>query len=212
MASILFYADKIDIALIVAKLNNDTDIAYILPSTWGRWKAHRTVNDLKDGAYCLWHVAGGPITSYKEGKDDIVGSAVRGQMGIVGNMLEEDGIVQDPWTGWKGPHISGNKLVPFLGNKPNIIDLSIHTTGSAGRDSIGMSSFGWIGQRYASIGSPASRATTKWWKCLEDWVSGHASAKIPRFGPADGAEPDIWAFPSAHERILNGTRREANPA
>jgi len=120
LAWIPFYADKVDIVLIVSKLNHDTDIAYILPGTWGRWKAHRTAEDLQDGTYCLWHVAGGPITSYREGKDDILGSAMRRQMGIAGNMLEEDGIVLAPWKGWKGPHVTGKKSVPFLGDKPNI--------------------------------------------------------------------------------------------
>jgi len=211
LAWIPFYADKADIALIVTRLNNDADIAYILRGWWGRWKACRTVEDLEDGSYCLWHVPGGPIASYVEGKADILGNALRKRMGIAGNMLEEHGVVQDPWKGWKGPHVTGQKNVPFLGTKPNIIDLSIHTSGSEGRDSIGLSCFGWIEQRYASIGSPASKATVEWWKRLERWVSEHATGRIPRFGPANGPDPEIWGFPSAHERILHGTRREANP-
>jgi len=73
-----------------------------------------------------------------------------------------------------------------------------------------MSSFGWIGNRYKSIGSPAAKETVNWWRRLKNWVSKKSITKIPRFGPLEGHNKEIWVFPSAYNKIQNGKKRDIN--
>ena len=211
MAWIPIYADENDFLLIMDKLNQDPEIAFIAPNGRKKWIAVHSMNQLRDGTYYLWHMPGGPIKNYQEGRVDVLGTKLRKLFNVPGNMLEEAGLVKDPFKGWKGPHQAGDKNLPFLGNEPNIIELNVRTQGADSPDSIGLSSFGWIGNRYQSIGLPAAKETTNWWRRLKNWMSKTAAEKIPRSGPLDGPDREIWAFPSAHKHFLDGKGRDLNP-
>ena len=63
-----------------------------------------------------------------------------------------------------------------------------------------------------TAGLPASAATQKWWRQLRAWVADTAGRKITRWGNVAGPDADIWAFPSAYEKILAGAHRDANPS
>lgn len=76
---------------------------------------------------------------------------------------------------------------------------------------IGISGFGWIGNRYKSIGLPASTETVKWWRRLKYWISQHSASQVPKSGSYDGPDKEAWAFPSAFAKFQNGIDRESNP-
>ena len=44
------------------------------------------------------------------------------------------------------------------------------------------------------------------------WVGDTAAGKVTRWGDITGPDADIWAFPSAHQKILAGVHRDANPS
>ena len=124
-------------------------------------------------------------------------------------MIEAAGTVANPYDGWKGPHVSAKKDVPFLANEPNIIELVVNITGLKNTSAIGMSCFGWIANRYRAVGSPAHKRTVNWWNSLKRWMAAQSAARISRFGPLD-KHPEIWVFPCALIKINGGKDREAN--
>jgi hypothetical protein len=65
---------------------------------------------------------------------------------------------------------------------------------------IGLSSFEWIGDRYASLGEVASEETKLFWDRLQRWVRKN-SQKIPRAGALTGPDAEIWTFPSAFAKF-----------
>ena len=73
-----------------------------------------------------------------------------------------------------------------------------------------MSSFEWIGNHYAQIGSPAPDVSKKWWGRLGRWVKKH-SVKVPRSETLDGSKNEIWAFSNAILEFESGTQRALNP-
>ena len=106
---------------------------------------------------------------------------------------------------------------------PGVIQLDLHRWGTVcnsqgekrfpfdrSPDVIGMSCFGWIGNRYRPIGLPASPATEKWWNRLRRWVAKMA-IRIPRWGPIESTDPEIYAFPCAYKAIKSGKARDDNP-
>lgn len=212
MAWIPIYADEDDFITITEKLNADSEIAYLLPDGKERWIAHAEVEYLQDGDYMLWHTPGGEILRFRKGKRDI-------NTGVLGKLMKypvdppliEAGWVEDPWKGWKGPHASDNETLPFLDSAPCIISLTVRRHGAYSDGSIGMSCFGWIGNRYRLIGKPASKETANWWRRLNRWISKESATKIPRSGDLDGPNPEIWAFPSAYGKINIGNPRDMNP-
>ena len=93
MPWIPIYADENDFLLIMEKLNDDSDIAFIVPNGRKKWIAVHSINLLNDGTYYLWHMPGGPIQNYKEGRVDVLGKKLRKLFNVPGNMLEEAGFV-----------------------------------------------------------------------------------------------------------------------
>ena len=190
MPSIQFYADKQDFEAIFQKLSGDPDIAVILPAGKKLWVMKRWIarplapgEDLADGRYCLWHVPGGALPR-----------------------------IEDPFAGWTETRGGSDPRVPFFGSVPAIVELFVNRRSTEAPGGIGQSAFGWIGNRYRAIGHPASPATEKWWRQLRTWVGDTAAGKVTRWGNITGPDADIWAFPSAHEKILAGAHRDANPS
>jgi len=209
MAWIPFYADDDDFISIIERLNDDSEIAFIQPYGNKKWIAKKQIERLSNGDYCLWHIPGGEIKRYIKGETNIFYGALQRLLNAP-KMMEESGTVANPWKGWKGPHQADNKDVPFLGSEPNIIELSVNITGIENNNAIGMSCFGWIANRYKSIGNPAHKTTVNWWNRLKYWIEKQSAAKITRFGPLDYPQPEIWAFSSAYKKIKDGKVREQN--
>jgi hypothetical protein len=75
---------------------------------------------------------------------------------------------------------------------------------------IGLSSIGWIGNRYKVIGRAAKPETERFWKRLRKFVACHAT-QIPRTGSLDGPDSEIYAFPTALAEIRNGRGQAEKP-
>lgn len=211
MAWIPFYADDEDFISIIERLNNDSEIAFIQPHRKyfnKKWIAQYKVKQLNHKECCLWHIPGGEIKRYVKGERIDFSGKLHRLFNKPQRMLVKSGSVADPWKGWRGPHILGEKNVPFLGGEPNIIQLVVNTTGTKNDNAIGLSYFGWIANRYKAAGIPADTTTVNWWNRLRRWVEKQSAAKIPRSGSLNGSQPEIWAFPSAYESIKSGKERE----
>lgn len=85
-----------------------------------------------------------------------------------------------------------------------------HARSQQAPSAIGLSSVGWIGNRYKIIGNAAKPETERFWKMLRKFVASQAT-QIPRAGSLDGPDREIYAFPSALDEIRNGRARAANP-
>ena len=77
-------------------------------------------------------------------------------------------------------------------------------------NSVGLSSFEWIGNHFRLIGQPADPSTEAFWRTLRRWVQKSAR-KVPRTGPLNGPGAEIFAFPSALEAFRSGAGRDVNP-
>lgn len=192
MSWIPFYADESDFRPIIDRLNADAELAIILPAGRGRWIARARVAELPDGKYILWHIPGGslPLLSNKS--------------------AEDDAMIPDPFVGWTEQRRGLDASAPYFGNVPNVFDLHKATRGVEFANSIGLSSFGWIGNRYRSLGMQASSATERWWRRTQRWLKQAAVQKIPRWDSPTPPEPEIWALPAASKRIQAGAPRDAN--
>jgi hypothetical protein len=194
MPSIQFYAHENDLLRIIAKLNADEHIAFIVSHGPRKWIARREVDSLKDGAYYLWHIPSGPLPL------------------LTVDTSSQVAIIHNPFEGWTEQCSGAECGTPFFGSIPSIVRFGVLPTGKESRNSIGQSYFGWTGSRYSSLGKPASKMMQKWWRDLARWVAITAVKKITRWGPFDGPGADIWAFPCAYEAIVSGRHRDANPA
>ncbi len=171
-------------------LNSEKEIAIIKSVGRGKWRAFDTFSIAEEGRYCLFHKFCGPLPLIGKSIDDPISE------------------VEDPFKGWKEKIAGLDSGNPFFGaGHPAIFWLNV----SLKKDnSIGMSSFEWIGNRYGADGSPAPDAAKKWWLKLGRWVRKSA-VKIPRTGKIDGDNPEIWAMENALSDIKAGTERAANP-
>jgi hypothetical protein len=192
--SIQFYADDIDFAQLWPLLSEDPEIAVILNVAPGRWIARMKVMPLDDGRYCLWHIPSGPLPL------------------LSGDPLAPPSTIEDPFAGWQEQRSSAIQSIPFFGTTPLVVELGLFRQSHEAPGGIGQSFFGWIGDRYRSDGIPAAQSTYRWWRRLQISVKELAVEKITRWGPIHGPTAHIWAFPSAHAKILSGVHRDANPS
>ena len=191
MPWIPFYADEKDFQDILERLNKDEEIAIIISNGEKRWIAKRQIDILADGHYYLWHIPSGPLPLlFRQA----------GELQIAR--------VENPFNGWQERLTGADPSIPFLGNHPGVIRLTKAVRGAKSTNVIGMSSFSWIGNRYKSIGFGATETTERWWRRLRKWVRKIAVKQIPR---AQGLKPEIWVFPSAYRKILEGTAYDINP-
>lgn len=192
MSWIPFYADEGDFRPILERLNADEEIAIILRAGPRRWLARAQVPELPDGKYSLWHIPGGalPLLSTTSARADTT--------------------IANPFAGWTEQRMGTDDAIPYFGNIPNVFELRKSTGGSEFPDSIGLSSFGWLGNRYRSLGLGASAATERWWRQMQRWIKQAAVRKIPRWESPTPPAVEIWVFPSAYARIRSGSPRDAN--
>lgn len=187
------YASETDFAAIFTLLNEDEETAFLVADGAGLWIAKKSQAYAGDARYCIWHTHSGPLPLLRH----------RGS---------PDDIVADPWTGWKEIRQGADQSTPYFGpGHPGIIWLNAHAHSKRKKDSLGLSSFEWIGNYYRAIGSPAPEATEKYWQRLRRMIKKGA-VRIPREGSWDGAHPEIWALPDALSKIKQGYQRDDNPS
>lgn len=195
MPWIPFYADDSDFIKIVDYLNEDEEIAFIVSAGPVSWKAVSKVNyhHLHETTW-LWHIPGGPLPLMRH--------------------PAANNVITDPFAGWEdhSPKDLEYRRTPYFGPECSVaLELKINVQGIRDLDAIGISSFGWVGNRYSVIGSPAPLVTKAYWEKLRRWISKNSKKKISREGPLDAGEKEIYAFQNAYEKFLGGTKREQNP-
>jgi hypothetical protein len=191
------YADRTDFNSILEHLNLHEEIAFIVRSGsrfWRRrWRAVRSVERLTGPRICLWHIPSGPLPLLRGWRNT------------------QRGTVLDPWRGWTGSHSLADRSSPYFGaGHPGIFWLNYQPESHWVSGGIGLSSFEWIGNRYASIRAPAAETTKRCWEDVRRWVRKQA-VQIPRDGPVNGPGAEIWALPSALTAIRAGQPRDPNP-
>jgi hypothetical protein len=184
-----------DVDLLLAWLNGEEEIAFLVSDGEKRWRAVAEVDRLAEGDYMLWHIPTGPLPLLAEQVDG------------------KDGLVDSPWEGWTERRAGADPAVPYFGaGHPGTIRLAVWPNGlpwqrkERSEPIIGLSDFQWIGNRYRIIGHPALPDTERWWKRLKRWTA-KVGTIIPRKGPIDGERKEIYAFPEALKAISEGMDR-----
>jgi hypothetical protein len=186
------YIDETDARRLLGLLNCDPEAAFIVSISPGKWIAQKSIDSVADFRYCLWHCPSGSLP-------------------LVGGTGEPDGVISDPWAGWTELRAGADPRVPFFGaGHPGVIWWNVRTQ-SHRTSGIGLSSFEWIGNRYRILGFPAHPTTEAWWKRLRKLVKSQKAVRIPRSGPLDGRNAEIWSLPSALDKIREGIPRDDNP-
>lgn len=186
------YATEQDLGSIFAFLNEEDEVAFLVSDGPGSWIAKKNLNYEGDMQYCIWHVPSGPLPLLRP----------NGQ---------KEGLVEDPWQGWQEERVGADPTSPYFGpGHPGIIWLNSRAVSKRKMNSIGLSSFVWIGNWYRVIGNAAPETTEKFWKRMGRRVKKGA-LRIPRTGSWDGERPEIWALPDALMKIQNGAGRDRNP-
>lgn len=190
MAWLPMYMDNQDIAEVLSHLNDDGQMAFIVSSGNGGWRAVASLSELRPGRHCLWHVPSGPLPLFR-------GAAT------------EPGLVVNPFAGWVEEKPGADPAEPYFGaGHPGVIWLNFRATTTqplSGQSEIGLSSFEWIGNHYKAVGSAAKPATEAYWNALRRWVKKKA-VKVPRGGIAQSTPPEIWAFPEAVDLLKQGAK------
>jgi hypothetical protein len=199
------YLEPPDLAGLIADLDGDPEIAWIVPDG-GRWVARRRLDRPAPPRICLWHAPSGPLPMLVP-----VASTQRpGGFGAV----EERGVIKDPFAGWNDP-FAGELDEPRFGSPPGVIWLNLRVRGGPGgrpdQATIEISSFEWIGRRYAVLGTAPTLSTTRWWRALRRSLATRA-VRVPYAGRWDGPRPEVFAFPAALAAIKAGAPRGATPA
>jgi len=197
------YLESADMARLLAHLDDDPEIAWIVRDG-GRWIAKQRLDRLPPRTICLWHIPSGPLPLFVPIESTQRPGGFR--------PVQDEGMIEDPFAGWDDP-FGGELEEPRFGNPPGIVWLNLQMRGGPGRPDdgpIGISSFGWIGRRYALIGGVPAVSTSRWWRALRRWVAACA-VRVPKEGPLDGPRPEIFAFPAALESIKAGAPRAALP-
>ncbi len=199
MPSILAFLTAADLPVLLQRLNDDPDVAFLVADGPRRWHALETVPSLASGHHLLWHVPSGRLPLLKRHGPPIV--APPGEIVIVDP--PRPAFVEDPWSGWDEEVGGWDRSVPHFGaGHFGIIDLDLRI----GSDTVAMTSFGWIGSRYKK----APPETGSWWKAFGRWFK-KVARKVNRAGKPGGRDAEVWAFPDALRAIEGGMRCEGNP-
>lgn len=182
------YADDQDHRSLLLLLNADPDIAFVTGDGPGRWIARRTLEEVGDGEYCVWHIPGGPLP-------------------LVGADGELCGTIEDPWSGWQEQRSGGEPFKPWFLDSPGQIWWTVRTRCPKDSTRIGISGFSWIGNYWRPVGRSADPQTERWWSRFRNAIKKLPSRRVTRVGPLDGPRPDVWALPSALAKLERGTER-----
>lgn len=187
MSWIPLYITEMDLGVISDWLCAETDIALVIRTGEYQWKVIDVFSIVEPGEYYLYHIPSGPLPL------------------LDANQKGEGQVVTDPYKGWTGRCNGANSALPFFGTADQaIFTLSVKFQPQG---TIGISSFGWVGNHFGIIGFPATESSTKWWARLRRWVKSQAT-RVPRSG---SNTPEIWAFKHALQRINQGANYASNP-
>ncbi|KAB2929949.1 MAG: hypothetical protein F9K24_18120 [Leptonema illini] len=193
MAWLPIYATEKDTKWVIDQLCSDPQIAFIIadPSSTQRkrWKAVAELHDHSIQRYCLWHIPSGKLPLHD-------------------NKPDSKQYILNPWEGWDEQKAGANANTPYFGaGHPGIIWFD-NRSDQQGAKNIGMSTFGWIGNHYKSLGNSASQDTEKWWKSLRNKIKKNSE----KIGRENTMPAEIFCLPDALEKInVEGYTRNANP-
>jgi hypothetical protein len=190
MPAILLYATAADLMQVLAHLNADEEIAFLVSAGSDRWRAVEQVRALEPGRTLIWHRPGGPLP-----------------------LLQPDGaetVIANPFAGWAERVSSQAGRVPFFGSIPAIVTLDVPLVAAVEEGRVPMSALGWIGQRYQTAGRPAAAATAAWWRRVQRWIA-NLGVPVQRAGMARGRSSIVFALPEARQRLAAGIPGEPNP-
>jgi hypothetical protein len=184
------YLEEEDSTLLRARLNQDQEIAFLMPEGPGRWRAVWESDDVL-GKTMLWHVPGGPLP-----------------------LLRPDGsetFIEDPFAGWRDLAPGMDSSVPYFGlGCPSTVLLELYVRGWRGLlrpNMLPLSGITWYGARPYSGPHPSTR---RWWSRFRRWLRQHTT-RITRSGPLQGPRGDVHAFPVALHSIQAGVERDPSP-
>jgi hypothetical protein len=201
MPNISSYANKVDSKPVVSWLNDESQLAYIVPDGANRWKAVRAIGDERSlfGKWLyLWHVASGPLPLCQPKR-----------------VSGPDPMIEDPFNGWQEKEQGADKTLPWFGSAyPGVFLFSLHPTSryikyannptrqfaDPGMRVLGRSDFGWVGRAY----HPKAE-TISLWKRLERFMYSQGT-------PVDALgwkEPTL--FDPTPEKIANNYNYIALP-
>ena len=81
------YVDRTDIHRVLALLNGDNDVAFIVKDGPKRWKATLTLDQFDDARYCIWVRSGGALPLMRsDGSEDDPRSYRNKSVGQEGNI------------------------------------------------------------------------------------------------------------------------------
>lgn len=183
-----------DVDAVLDRLNDDSEVAFLVRDDGQRWRATETLSD-PAVATVLWHVPSGPpITLSPDGPT---------------------GTVDDPWSGWVDHDWEDpvDNLIPRLQDSPNLFELNLDVPQRSDVP-IGLSSLSWIGDHYAAIGRSASDSARRWWNRTRSFVQRSATP-VSRSGDLHRLHRNrrlhVWAFPEALSALEAGRHRRDNP-
>ena len=193
MPSLPLYLYGDDAAAILKLLNDDPEVAFIIPDGPSCWKAVASLTTLAAGRHAIWHVPSGPLPLL--GKDH----------------ADEPTWIADPWDGWREVLSGHDTSTPYFGaGHPGVIWLNAKNDAGGREARVGLSGLEWIGHRYDRLGHAASEETDRWWKRLGSAVRRMAQ-KVPRGGFAGPGKPEVFAFPEAMQALQRGVPAAVNP-
>ena len=101
----LFDDDTVSLLTI---LNDDPEVAFIISTGIGQWKAAQTLPDLTGRRYAIWHVPSGALPLLP---------AING---------DPDDKILDPWQGWTERRAGADPTTPYFGpGHPGIFWLNL---------------------------------------------------------------------------------------
>jgi hypothetical protein len=195
VSSILVYLDAPDLSLLQEFLNDEGDIAFILPSRNGTFEMKDSVKLEPNHKYTLWHVPSGPVPAdCRDAQGQIAVDPTRGvHPGAIDLRLE----------------VSPGKYQQLIRRSHGDgYELKLFDDTTA----IGRSGFGFLGNKFNLVGKGAHPSTVRWWQRLRRWVSKHGR-RVTWTGELEGPESElrVWAFPFAYAALKSGRPRSVNP-
>jgi hypothetical protein len=193
--SIELYLDMPDLSLLQEFLNNEGDLAFIIPSSDGTFEMKDSVTLEPNHKYTLWHVPSGDVpVDCCDVQGRIVVDPIRGvRPGAIDLRLE----------------VSPGKYQQLVRrSQGDGYELKLFDDPTA----IGRSHFGWLGNKFKLVGKGALPSTVRWWQRLRRWVSKHGH-RVTWTGELEGPKSElrVWAFPFAYAALKLGRPRSVNP-
>ena len=185
-----FYATVKDIPEIIEILNTEPEIAFIISTGKGQWKAVKELEVVDQCKYTLWHVPSGPLPLLGRSAEDIN--------------------IPNPWAGWVELRAVTGILVPFFASHTGVIVLSLYPASKDPMHVCGFSSFDWVGNYYRIAGIPAHPTTEAYWLKLRKQIK-KICKKVPRGSLKSEGKPEIYAFPDAYSQLSAGGNADINP-